>query len=253
MTRKIVVTGSASGIGAATAAMLRAQGDEVVGVDLRDAEVISDLSTSEGRRAAVADVLEATGGHIDGLITCAGISNATPLQVRVNYFGTTELVEALQPALAAARGRVALVGSISGTQPTDPAIVQACLAGDEEAAVAAAEKTRPHTIYPSTKSALAQWMRTRAVSPEFAGAGVPLNGIAPGVVLSPMTTALIADPEMKKVMDAAVPMPLNGYAEPEVIAQALLWLVSPGNSHMAGQMIYVDGGAEATLRPADHY
>ncbi len=253
MTRKIVVTGAGAGIGAATAALLRARGDRVIGVDLAHVEVTADLSHAEGRAAAAAAILEQCDGAIDGLITCAGVSNATPLQVNVNYFGTTELVEALLPGLVAGGGRVALVGSISGTQPVESAIVEACLAGDEAAAVAAAEAARPHSIYPSTKSALAQWMRTRAVSPEFAGAGVPMNGIAPGVVLSAMTAGLISDPEWKKIMDAAVPMPLNGYAEPEVIGNALIWLVSPENTHMAGQMIYVDGGAEATLRPADHF
>jgi NAD(P)-dependent dehydrogenase (short-subunit alcohol dehydrogenase family) len=61
------------------------------------------------------------------------------------------------------------------------------------------------------------------------------------------------DPTMRAVMDAAVPMPLNGYAAPEAPAELLAWLVSEANSHVTGQVIYVDGGAEATLRPAEHY
>src|SRR5690606_38681781 len=128
-------------------------------------------------------------------------------------------------------GKVALVGSISGTQPNDPAIVAACLAGDEAAALAAAEAVeRPTAIYPSTKNALAQWMRRIAPTEEYAGAGIPVNAVAPGVVLTAMSAGLIKDPEWKKVMDAAVPMPLNGYAQPEVIGNALLWLISPENT-----------------------
>lgn len=250
MTRTVAVTGAASGIGAATAGLLRDRGDRVIGVDLKDVEVCSDLSTAEGRAAAVARVAELADGRLDGLITCAGLSQAGSGQVSVNYFGTTDLVTGLQPVLAAAPApRVALVGSIAGTHPNDSAIVEACLAGDEAAGVAAADAAaaagRAHEIYSSTKAALAQWLRRIAVTPAFAGAGIPVNAIAPGVVLTPMTAALVSDPQWKEIMDGAVPMPLNGYAEPEVIANALLWLIAPENSHMAGQVVYVDGGAQA--------
>ncbi|CAM3268758.1 SDR family oxidoreductase [Nocardioides dubius] len=254
MSRKIVVTGAASGIGAATVALIRARGDVAIGVDLRDVEVIADLSTPAGRSEAVAKILEATDGQIDGLITCAGLSNNSTMQVNVNFFGTTELVEGLLPAITASGGKVALVASISATQPSDAATVEALLAGDEEAAVEAAGKVeRVQAIYPSTKFALVQWMRRNAGTPAFAGAGVPMNAIAPGVVLSPMTDALIADPKMKAIMDAAVPSPLGGYASAAEIGQALLWLVAAENTKMTGQIIFVDSGAEVTLRPADHF
>lgn len=258
MARTIVVTGSASGIGAATAALLRERGESVIGVDLHDADVPADLSTREGRGAAIESVRSACGGMLDGLVTCAGLSRAGAPQVSVNYFGTTELVTGLQPALAAAPApRVALVGSISSTQPHDQAIVDACLAGDEAAALAAAEAAvsagRPHEIYSATKNALARWMRRTCVTPDFAGAGVPVNAIAPGVVLTPMTAELIADPQWQQVMDRAVPMPLNGYAEPVVIARALCWLLAPENSHMAGQHVFVDGGADAVTRGDDRF
>ncbi|WP_377321963.1 SDR family oxidoreductase [Pimelobacter simplex] len=260
--RLLAVTGSASGIGATTAAMLRARGDRVIGVDLRDAEVCADLSTADGRAEAVAGIAALAGadgadgpavpegGALDGLITCAGLSRAGAPQVSVNYFGTVDLVLGLRPLLAAAPApRVALVSSISSTQPSDPAIVAACLAGDESAALAAAEAAvaagRPHEIYSSTKLALHRWLRGAAVSADFAGAGIAVNAIAPGVVLTPMTAELVANPDWKRVMDAAVPMPLNGYAPPEAIAHALLWLVAAENSHMAGQVVFVDGGAAA--------
>lgn len=250
MSRVVAVTGAASGIGATTAGLLRERGDRVIGVDLHDAEVCADLSTPDGRAAAIAEVAALSDGRLDGLVTCAGLSRAGAPQVSVNYFGTVDLVLGLQPALAVAPApRVALVGSISGTHPNDTAIVDACLSGDESTALVAAEAAvaagRAHEIYSSTKAALAGWMRRIAVTPEFAGAGIPVNAIAPGVVLTPMTAELVSDPQWKSIMDAAVPMPLNGYAEPEVIGNALLWLIAPENSHMAGQVVYVDGGAEA--------
>ncbi len=258
MSRLVVVTGAASGIGAAVAALLRSRGDRVLGVDLKDAEVTADLATPEGRAAAVAAVLEQSGGVVDGIVTCAGLSVPSPALPRVNFFGTTELVAGLRPALAASSApRVVLIGSISGTQPVDQAIVDALLADDEDRAVSLAEAAmadgRAQQLYPSSKSAVAQWARRTAVSPGWADAGIPVNVVAPGVVLTAMSAALVADPAMKKVMDAAVPMPLHGYAAPEDIARVVGFLLSPELTHVTGQVIYVDGGAEATLRPASHF
>ncbi|MER7077998.1 NAD(P)-dependent dehydrogenase, short-chain alcohol dehydrogenase family [Saccharopolyspora kobensis] len=250
MTRRIAVTGSASGIGKALVELLRAQGDTVIGVDRETADIRADLSTEDGRARAVAEL---GAGPLDGVVACAGVSAPEPISVSVNHFGVVRLLEGLRPVLAAAPNpRAAVVGSIAGTQPVDQAVVDACLRDDEPAALelarAAVANGAGHRLYPSSKSALAQWLRRAAVTEEWAGAGIPLNAVAPGVVLSPMVAPLIADEAMKEVMDRAVPMPLNGYARPAVIATALNWLISPGNTHMTGQVIYVDGGADATLR-----
>ncbi|MEV7006745.1 SDR family oxidoreductase [Streptosporangium sp. NPDC051022] len=258
MKRRIAVSGTASGIGQALAHLLRAQGDEVIGIDLRDAEVNADLATPEGRELAVRSVLESSGGVLDGIVACAGVSGPTPLTVKVNFFGVTALLEGLRPALAAAdRPRAVVVGSISGTQPADPGVVAACLDDDEPAALALAdevvERGEGNRLYPSSKSALARWLRRSAVTPEWAGSGIPLNAVAPGVVLTPMSAPLFENEAMRAIMDKAVPMPLNGYATAEVVAEALRWLVSPANSHMTGQVIYLDGGAEAVLRGPEVY
>ncbi len=253
--RHVVVTGAAAGIGRATAQLERDRGHTVVGVDLSDVEVCADLATPEGRASAIAAVLERTDGSVDGLVTCAGTSRPGPTQVSVNYFGTTELVSGLRAALAASPApRVALVGSIAGTQPHDGAIVEACLAGDEPRARALAatalEQRRQHEVYPATKAALARWTRSICTAPGFADAGITVNAVAPGVVLTAMSEQLVADPEWRRVMDEAVPMPLNGYAPPAAIGHALCWLLAPENTHITGQVVYVDGGADATLRPA---
>ena len=62
-----VVTGSASGIGAAVRARLEKNGDRVIGIDLRNAEIEVDLSTPEGRKRSIAQALEACGGSLDGV------------------------------------------------------------------------------------------------------------------------------------------------------------------------------------------
>ncbi|TFV64295.1 SDR family oxidoreductase [Geodermatophilus sp. DF01-2] len=252
MSRRIAVTGVASGIGQALARQLTEAGDTVIGIDLKDADVCADLGTADGRDRAVAAVLEQCAGLLDGLVACAGVNAPSPLLVSVNFFGVTALAEGLRPALAAASApRAAVVGSISGTQPVDDEVVAACLADDEAAAVArsaAVMAGAPQKLYPSSKAALAQWLRRTCIAPGWADAGIPINCVAPGVVRTPMSAALFADERMKAVMDRAVPMPLNGYAGPEDIAAALAWLISPANSHTTGQVLYVDGGAEVSLR-----
>ena len=251
--RTIVITGAASGIGAALRALVEAEGDRVIGVDRAGAEVVADLATAEGRAAAVAQVLELSGGVVDGAVTCAGLSGVAPVLPLVNYFGTTEVVVGLHDALAAAEApRVVLVGSISGTQPADDTLVAALLAGDEPAAVAATaaviEAGKPQQLYPSSKSAVARWARRTAVEPGWADAGIAINVVAPGVVLTPMSAGLFADEKMKAIMDAAVPMPLHGYSEAADVARVIAFLLSASTTHVTGQVVYVDGGAETTLR-----
>ncbi len=104
--KTFVVSGAASGIGAATAALLRDQGDRVITVDLRDADVIADLSTAAGRAAAVAGVEQLT-DVVHGLVPCAGIAGSTgvdsALVVSVNFFGAVG--PRPRPAAAVGRGR----------------------------------------------------------------------------------------------------------------------------------------------------
>ncbi|GAA5035839.1 SDR family NAD(P)-dependent oxidoreductase [Microbacterium fluvii] len=258
MTRTYVVTGSASGIGATTTRILRERGETVIGIDLRDAEVEADLSTAEGRAAAAAKATELAGGTIDAVIACAGISAPIPKTISINYFGVTELLTALLPALAGSEApRAAVVSSMASLQPNSAEMVEAALAGDEPRALEIAEGLAAqgpmvgYLVYPSSKRALARWVRRSSIAPEWAGAGIPLNAVAPGTVLTPMTADLLATPEGAAMVDGAVPMPLNYHQPPESIAHLLIWLTSVENTHMAGQVIYDDGGADATLRGDD--
>ncbi|MGA1542700.1 MAG: SDR family NAD(P)-dependent oxidoreductase, partial [Ilumatobacteraceae bacterium] len=98
----ICVTGTASGIGAATKALLESRGHRVIGVDLHDADVTGDLSQPADRERIVAEVTSACGGALDGLVPCAGLSTPAPnrLIVSVNFYGTIAVVNGLRPALA---------------------------------------------------------------------------------------------------------------------------------------------------------
>src|SRR5690625_5619115 len=73
MARTYVVTGAASGIGAATAKQLREAGQVVIGVDLQGTDIDADLSNEAGRKAMAEAVSEKTGGKIDAIVAVAGV------------------------------------------------------------------------------------------------------------------------------------------------------------------------------------
>src|SRR3546814_989195 len=95
MNRTAVVTGSASGIGRAVTDALLARGDRVIGVDLRNADVLADLSTTSGRAEAVAGVLAAANGPVDVVVACAGISGTSPAVVSVKIGRDTSALQSL--------------------------------------------------------------------------------------------------------------------------------------------------------------
>lgn len=230
----------------------------MIGVDLRNADVEADLSKPEGRKAAAAKAIEVAGGTIDAVIACAGVSAPKPFTIAVNYFGVVEFLEALLPALSKSDApRAAVVSSMASLQANSKEMVEAALAGDEPKALEIAQKLADESpelgylVYPSSKRALARWVRRASITKEWAGAGIPLNAVAPGTVITPMTKDLLATPEGAAMVDASVPMPLNYHQSPESIAYLLIWLTSVENTHLAGQVIYDDGGADATLRGDD--
>lgn len=251
--RTIVITGTASGIGRATKDLLESRGDRVIGVDLHDADITVDLTTAVGRGALVQRVTELSGGHLDAVLAVAGLAHPSPATVAVNVFGAIATLDGLRPLLVGSDApRAALVSSMATLHPADPELVELCLAGDEAAALdrtaTLADTEAGALIYASSKIALTRWMRRVAASPAWAGAGIPLNAAAPGVVETAMTADLLATAEQREQLSAAVPMPLNGYMGPEAPAALLAWLVSPENTHVCGQCVFIDGGSDVVLR-----
>lgn len=222
-------------------------------------EVHADLATADGRRSLVDQVRDLAPDGIDGLGLVAGTGAASPATVSLNYFGTVTVAEELRADLATRPDpRAVLVSSASSLSAGDNRLVEACLSGAEPAARRAAERLvdsgRGARIYRSTKIALNRWLRRAAPRDEWAGAGIPLNAVAPGIVdTESARTTMLADPAQVRVLQDALPQPLGLPGPVPAVTSALSWLLTPANSFTTGQVLHVDGGAEVTLRGEEPY
>jgi NAD(P)-dependent dehydrogenase (short-subunit alcohol dehydrogenase family) len=253
------VTGSASGMGRAVVTRLRGAGHTVLEVDLKEADVAADLSTPAGRRAAADAVLAQCGGKLDGAVLAAGLGptkGAERLITEVNYFGVVDLLQAWRPALAAAeRAKVVVFSSNSTT--TVPAVpnraVRALLAGDADKALRTYRllgPAAPPMAYAASKIAVSRWVRRHAVTPQWAGAGIRLNALAPGAIMTPMLERQLATPaEARNIR--RFPVPIGGFGDPGQLADWVVFMLGDSADFLCGSVVFVDGGSDAYYRADD--
>ena len=264
MERICVVTGSASGIGAATASLLRRQGFRVIGSDLHDADVVADLTTTVGRAAFIRSVSRLAGGRIDAVVANAG-GGPSETSLSLNFFGAVATLEGLRPLLAKSLApRAVAVSSIASLRNRPAEIVEKCLEMDEPGAIAAARTAieqgklgtngidgLPVTtrmsldLYGAAKHALEHWCRRIAPTADWAGAGIILNAVALGFYDTPAAAYVLSNPGLRASMAALPPLRGSFPGRPKEAAALLTWCVSPENSQLTGQVIFADGGCEA--------
>ena len=251
----IALSGSRSGIGAATAAVLAALGHRIIGIDLRDADICADLSNAAGRADAVQHVLSQCDGVLDGMVLCAGLgAHVEPASkiAEVNYFGAVTLLDGLLPALQRGQAPSAVVvSSVASSQlPWDKNPLGAALEAGDEAAVAAicagAGAKAGHLAYAGSKNAVTVAVRRRVVA--WGRAGVRLNTVAPGAVETPLLQAGLADPRYGQAIQNFV-APIARRAQPTEIASMIAYLMGPDAGFIHGAQFFVDGGIDAMARP----
>ena len=221
--RRAIVTGAASGIGAATAKRLAADGAEVVTVDRAGADVNADLAINAG----IAAVVAAAGDRLDILVNNAGITGVSPLadatdadwdaMLAVNVTAPFKLSRALAPLLARSQaGRILNTGSIMSS------------VGDAQFMAYAASK---HAILGLTRS----------LANELGPQGITVNCVQPGAIVTGMTQPMFdASPEAGNYYRGR--SPLGRLGQPEDIADVFAFLASDDARFITGQGIVVDGG-----------
>ena len=244
-----LVTGSASGIGAAVTQHLRDQGHQVVTVDLHDADYCVDLSESTSR-ATLVQALCTDISALDGVIPCAGVASHFPDTgkiLSINYFGTVELLEGVRPLLQQG-ARIVALSSNAGPMSQNTELVETLLNHDESKARAMGVNSNGQECYASSKKAVALWMRRQA--PGFAQAGININAIAPGYIETPMTAAVAKDTTYgDAIRDFVNSIPVGRPGQTADIVALVSFLLSPQASFVAGSLIFIDGAHDALFRP----
>jgi 3-oxoacyl-[acyl-carrier protein] reductase len=222
--RVAVVTGSASGIGAACGDRLEADGWSVIGADIVG-NPATDV-TSESSCAALADRVRAEHGRVDAIVLAAGIvlDASAPLLdapldgwhrvLDVNLTGLLLPLRALAPLLADG-GSIVVITSGEFQHPTP---------GNGAYCVAKA----------------GGWMLTKMLAVELAERGIRVNAVAPGFIETPMTAPFLSVRDRRQVLSAKTP--LGRIGTPDDVAGAVSYLVGPDATFVTGTTLWVDGG-----------
>lgn len=245
--QKIVVTGAASGIGAAAARRMAAEGAAVALLD-RDAEglaaiadevgaprVVVDVADTDALAAAVDESADAMQG-ITSIFNNAGIGNLKPLHtytekefdllVDVNFKGTWNGIRAVVPHLrAAGGGSIVNMASVSGVYPT-----------------------RGEGPYSAAKAATMALTRSAAL--EYGPDGIRVNCVAPGFIRTNLTEFAFDSPGWIEPLERRTPLGRAGTADD--VAKVAVFLCSDLAGYVTGQTLLVDGGSVLPNAQTDH-
>ena len=239
MTKTVIVTGAARGIGLATTRLFIAEGWQVAMID-RDSEALDDAGPIDGAKTFVCDVSDpdavsamtaavtAWAGRLDALVNNAGVADFGPIEetsfarwrtvMATNLDGVFLCSQAAIPQLKASRGAIVNIASISGLRASTL-----------------------RTAYGTSKAAVIHLTQQQAA--ELGEFGIRANCVAPGPVRTKLAMAVHTQDIIDAYHDA---IPLNRYGSEEEIAEAIVFLALPRASYVTGQCVAADGGFEST-------
>lgn len=232
--RVVVVTGAASGIGHATAALFRDLGDTVFGLDINPTvpDGVTYVPCNVGDLAAVQQAVDACAvhGRIDVLANVAGIVQFGRIETvteeewdrvhAVDLKGPFFLIQAALPHVRAAKGAIINVSSVAGNVAQPYA-----------------------TAYAAAKGGLTQL--TKALALELSPEGIRVNAVCPGTVDTPIVEQVfhkLTDDLDSRVADRLMMMLPGGAIKPAEIGETIVWLASPAARMVTGAVIAHDGG-----------
>lgn len=218
MSRRVLVTGAARGIGAAIAERFSAEGWDVI------APPRNQLDLAEP--ASIAHFLDTDGStRVDAIINNAGENTLGSIEtlpmgdlqrmMQTNFYAPWSLVANLTRYMRDQRwGRIVNIASVYGIK-----------------------SRAARGAYNATKSAMIGFTKTAAI--ELGGHGVLVNAVAPGFVETAMTRT---NNTAEDIADLCRDIPVGRLARPAEIAELVLWLASERNTYLTGQTIAIDGG-----------
>lgn len=243
-----LVTGAASGIGKATAKALAGAGASVLCADVnREGAVeIAAAITKAGGRAWPLEVDIARPESVEAMVHAA-LVQVPAIDVLVNVAGySAEFTtpEDLDRALWDRTIAVNLTGTFMCAQAIGRHMITHGVRGriiniaSTAALYAPKIRGRAMTAYSASKAGVV--MVTRTLAAAWAGHGIRVNAVAPGMVVTPMTERTRANRVASEAMIEATPM--RRFGQPEEIAAAVLFLAAPASNFITGQILIVDGG-----------
>lgn len=245
--RRVVLTGAAANIGAATAMLFAREGAELVIGDIDErAELVvdrivenggralfvrTDVSRAEDMRALFARASEFLGG-IDVIANNAGVQRSSPItEMSEDEWDLHMSVNARSCFLSAKYGVPHLRLSVGS-----PAIVNMASVGGFKAPAGL-------SAYSASKGAIIAF--TRTLASELGPEGIRVNAVAPGWVDTPFNDPIVSHMGGRAAQDEAVRanVPLQRQGSSEEIAEAFVYLASDASSFMTGHALVIDGGA----------
>ena len=236
--KKALVTGASRGIGRAVAELFLAEGAEVWGIGTKEPEDLKERQEKAeglfrwtsadlghlGKLEGIIDALVKEAGGFDILVNNAGITRDN-LSFRMSL---EDFQKVLDVNLSASFVIARTVGRDMIRRRTGSVVNMSSVVG--------IHGNGGQANYSASKAGLIGL--TKSLAREIAGRGVRVNAVAPGFIVSDMTSAMPAEAREKMVEQ----IPLKRPGQPEDIARAVLFLASEASSYITGQVLAVDGG-----------